>query len=245
MDNTLYVSFTQQMALRRQMDVVANNIANVSTNGFKAESVLFAADQRAPAANSEKPRAIEFVRDVTVLRDFSPGTFIKTESPFDVALQGEGFFTVQGADGPLYTRDGAFGIDALGTLVTKEGRPVLDEGGSPIALSPDGQPPTITADGSVSQNGTAIGRLGVVTFEKPGAMERMGENLWKATENQTPSPAIDARVAQNMVEGSNVKPIIEMTKMMDISRAYESATRLQKTADDMRSRAIERLAKVA
>jgi len=244
MDNTLYVSLTQQMALRRQMDVVANNIANMSTTGFKAESLLFAADQRKPAASVEKPKPVEFVRDVTIMRDFSPGALQQTDSAFDVALQGEGFFTIQGTNGPMFTRNGAFAMDALGQLVTKEGRPVLTDGGEPVQLDPDGDPPTITQDGSVSQNGRPVSRLGIVTFARPGALEKVGENLWQVSDGQQPSPALEARVAQGAIEGSNVRPVIEMTKMMEISRAYESATRLQKTADDMRSRAIERLAKV-
>jgi flagellar basal-body rod protein FlgF len=244
MDNTLYVSLTQQMVLRRQLDTVANNIANGSTVGFKAESLLFAADTRAPAASLERPKPVQFVRDITVMRDFSVGNVQQTGAVFDVALQGEGFFTIQGPDGPLYTRNGAFAVGPNGELVTKNGAPVLAEGGGTIELDPTGAPPTITPDGRVSQAGVEVARLGIVTFPRPGALEKVGDTNWAAPADQVPQAAENPQVLQGALEGSNVKPIIEMTKMMELSRAYENATRLQKTADDMRARAIDRLGKV-
>lgn len=238
------ISLTHQLALRRQMDVTANNLANMSTAGFKSETVLFEPVQRRPAAAAEQPTRISFVRDWTVLRDFRNGALTTTNNPLDVALRDEGFFTVQGPDGPLFTRDGQFGIGPQGELVTREGRAVLDDAGAPIAIAPDGEPPMINEAGEIFQNDARVARIGVVRFEQPGALEKIGENLWRQAE-EAPVPAENVRFAQGHVENSNVVAVVELTRMMEISRAYESATRLQRQADDMRQRSIERLARVS
>jgi flagellar basal-body rod protein FlgF len=244
MDNTLFISLTQQMTLRRQMDVAANNIANMSTAGFKAESLLTEPERARPARADEKPRDISFVRDWTVLRDFSQGPLQRTSDPFDLAIQGEGFFTVQGPDGPAYTRDGQFTLSPTGELVTREGRRVLSAGGDPIQIQQGGATPVIAEDGSIRQGGNVVGQLGVVAFARPGALEKIGENLW-APRDEPPGPLIDGRVQQGMVEGSNVVAVRELTRIMEISRAYESATRLQRQAEDLRGRSIERLGRIS
>jgi flagellar basal-body rod protein FlgF len=244
MDNTLYVSLTQQMALRRQMDVAANNIANMSTAGFKAESLLTEPERARPARAEERPRDISFVRDWTVLRDFSQGPLQNTGDPFDLAIQGDGFFTVEGPDGPLYTRDGQFTLSPTGEMITREGRRVLSDGGAPIQIAPGGAPPAVGEDGAIRQGANVVGRLGVVAFARPGALEKIGENLW-APRDEPPGPLVDGRVRQGMVEGSNVVAVRELTRIMDISRAYDSATRLQRQAEELRGRAIERLGRVS
>lgn len=238
------ISLTHQLALRRQMDVTANNLANMSTAGFKTETVLFEPVQRRPAAAAEQPTKISFVRDWTVLRDFRNGSLTTTNNPLDVALRDEGFFVVQGPQGPLYTRDGQFGIGPQGELVTRDGRAVLDDAGAPITIQTDGEPPRINESGEIFQNDTLVGRIGVVRFERPGALDKIGENLWAQTD-EAPTPAPAVRFAQGQIENSNVVPVVELTRMMEIARAYESATRLQRQADDMRQRSLERLARVS
>lgn len=244
MDNTLLITLSAQNALRRQMDVAANNMANMSTAGFKAEAVLFEPVVRRPASITERPGTVEFVRDYTIARDFRPGALQRTDNPLDFALTGDGYFTVQTTDGNAYTRDGQFQLDTGGRLVTHDGRFVLDDGGQVINLDLTAGEPTVGRDGTILQAGATVAKLGLVSFERPGSMDKIGDNLWRPT-NEQGTPATDTQVVQGMIEGSNVVAITELTRIMEISRAFESASRLQKQTEDLRGRAIERLAKVS
>jgi flagellar basal-body rod protein FlgF len=243
MDNTLLITLSAQNALRRQMDVAANNMANVSTAGFKSEAVLFEPVIRRPASIAERPKTVEFVRDFTIARDFRPGALQRTDNPLDFALTGNGYFTIQTTEGNAYTRDGQFQLDAQGRLITHDARFVLDNAGQIITLDLTEGQPLMARDGTISQGGNQIAQLGLATFQRPGAMDKIGDNLWKPT-NEQGTPATDTQVIQGMTEGSNVVAVTELTRIMEISRAFESASRLQKNAEDLRSRAIERLAKV-
>lgn len=243
MDNTLLVTVSAQNALRRQMEVAANNMANVNTTGFKAEAVLFEPFERRPAQTRERPRDIAFVRDASIARDFRPGSLQQTGNPFDLALTGPGFFTVQTAEGPAYTRDGRFQPDATGNLVTRDGRNALDAAGQPLRIDPAGGDVRIDSQGRVTQNGREVGALAIVTFARPGALERIGDNLARAGD-QAPEPAVAPGIVQGALEGSNVVAITELTRMLDIARAYDSASRLQRQAEDLRGRALDRLARM-
>jgi flagellar basal-body rod protein FlgF len=172
-------------------------------------------------------------------RDFSQGGITKTGEPLDVALEGEGFFTVQGKDGTRYTRDGAFTLDAGGQLVTQNGDPVLNSGGAPIVFDPQGERPQIDADGAIRVAGAEVGRLGVVAFANPAALEQTGDNLWSARGQA--STTFEGKVVQGALESSNVNPVAQLTDIIEISRAYEAAARIVKNGDDLRQRTIERL----
>jgi flagellar basal-body rod protein FlgF len=243
MDNTLLITLSAQNALRRQMDVAANNMANVTTAGFKSETVLFEPVSRRPAAIREKPKTVEFVRDYTIARDFRPGALQRSDNPLDFALTGDGFFTVQTPQGPAYTRDGRFQLDPNGRLVTRDGRPVLDGAGQPVVLDLTQGEPLVGKDGTITQNGQTVAQMGLAAFQRPGALDKVGDNLWRATIEQ-PGQATTAEVVQGMTEGSNVVAVSELTRIMEISRAFESASRLQRQAEELRSRSIERLARV-
>ncbi len=243
MDNTLLITLSAQNALRRQMDVAANNMANVSTAGFKSEAVLFEPVIRRPASITERPKTVEFVRDYTIARDFRPGALQRTDNPLDFALTGDGYFTIQTTQGNAYTRDGKFQLDAQGRLITHDARFVLDDGGQIITLDLAEGEPLMGRDGTITQGANQIAKLGLASFQRPGALDKIGDNLWKPTTEQG-TPAIDTQVVQGMIEGSNVVAVTELTRIMEISRAFESASRLQKQAEDLRSRAIERLARV-
>lgn len=243
MDNTLLITLSAQNALRRQMDVAANNMANVSTAGFKSEAVLFEPVIRRPASITERPKTVEFVRDYTIARDFRPGSLQRTDNPLDFALTGDGYFTIQTTQGNAYTRDGKFQLDADGRLITHDARFVLDDAGQIINLDLTAGEPLMGRDGTILQGGNQVAKLGLASFLRPGAMDKIGDNLWKPT-NEQGRPATDTQVVQGMIEGSNVVAVTELTRIMEISRAFESATRLQKQAEDLRSRAIDRLARV-
>jgi flagellar basal-body rod protein FlgF len=243
MDNTLLITLSAQNALRRQMDVAANNMANVSTAGYKAESMLFEQVSRRPAAINERPRPVQFVRDFTVARDIRPGSLQRTDNPLDLALAGDGYFTVQSQAGPAYTRDGRFSLDPNGRLVNKDGLPVLSNQGQPIVLDMAQGEPTIGRDGTITQNTNPVAQLGIAAFARQGAMDKIGDNLLVAN-GEPVLAANNADVVQGMVEGSNVVAVRELTTIMEISRAYESASRLQRTAEDLRKTAIERLGRM-
>lgn len=243
MDNTLLVGLTRQMTLRRQMDVVANNIANMSTVGFKVERPAFHEVTERPARHEQGPHPIKFVEDWALARDFSTGALTRTDAPFDVALESDGFFTVSNAAGDvLLTRDGRFAPNADGMLVTQGGQQVLDDTQQPIQLNMEsGEPVSITRDGIITQGEQQIGRLGVVEVANRAALEKQGDNQFRLPGDgfeQSFAPL----VRQGFLEGSNVKPILEVTRMIETSRAYESTTRMIRSAEELKRKAIEKLA---
>ncbi len=245
MDNALLITLSAQNALIRQMEAAANNIANVTTNGFKSESVLFTPYNKDPASIVEKPTEIDFVRDYTIARDMRPGALIRTDNSFDVALTSDGFFTIQDANGVAYTRDGSFTLDPNGVLVTHSGKPVLDTGGQPITIDVTQGTPQIGKTGIITQNGTEVATLGIASFARPGALDKIGDNLLRANAAAgQATPTETPEIVQGMIEGSNTVAIQELTKIMEINRAFEQATKLQKQAEDLRSKAINKLAQV-
>lgn len=245
MDNTLFVGLSRQMVLQRQMDIVANNIANMDTTGFKVESLMEKTDLGVPASTAQIPSPVKFVAANGVARDFGQGALTQTGGPLDMAIDGQGFFQVQGPGGPRFTRDGRFTLDTSGRLVTQAGLPVLDAGGSEITIDAEKGPVDVGPDGSLTQGRDAVGKVGVFTFANAGALEKDGDNLFKNASNLTPQPATDAKVRQGMVESSNVKPVIEITTMIQVSRAYEQIAKMMDSQADLSLRSVQRLGKAA
>jgi len=243
MDNSLYVGLSKQMVLQRQMDIVANNIANSDTAGFKVEELAVAEDPQAPAFTLGGPKPVKFVMPNGVVRNFGQGALRKTDSPLDVAIEGQGFFRVQTAAGERYTRDGRFRTDNTGRLVTEDGSPVLDDGGGEITLTPELGMVSISPDGTISQGAQRIAKLGVVNFANLSTLEKTGDNLMQNTSNQTPTQVADPHVRQGMLEGSNVNPILEITKMIEVSRAYEQVAQMLESQNTLSSQAVQQLGK--
>jgi flagellar basal-body rod protein FlgF len=239
MDNALLLGLQSQRVLQRRMDVAANNLANVATSGFKADTLILEEADQTQAHAEEDPRQIRFVRDIGIMHGMEQGPIAMTGNPLDVALEGDGFIMVEGPDGPMYTRDGAFSLAGDGRLVTSEGRAVLNSGGAPIVLDPQGETPSIGRDGVIRVAGVEAGRIGVVSFAAPGALSKVGDNLWSA-QGQQPGE-FEGVVLQGAIEGSNVRPVVELTRLIEISRAYQSAAKIVSTADELRKSAIERL----
>jgi flagellar basal-body rod protein FlgF len=238
------IGMQSQMVLQRRMEAVANNLANLGTDGFKADNFLFAQDVDPGANSRDKPSDVRFVKESGIVRDMAQGPIRVTSNPFDVALEGDGFFAVQTDEGTAYTRDGGFTVSAEGTLVTKDGKSVLSDSGAPIVFDLRGQSPVIDTEGAISINGVEAGRIGVYTFEKPDDLQKMGDNLYTAG-SQVATKAENTHVVQGAVESSNVRAIVEMTRMIEISRAYESASRMVNNDDTLRKSAIETLGKAA
>lgn len=241
MENAVYVALSRQMTLRRELDVVANNIANANTTGFKVEQLLVNTEVGQRARNDAIRPSASFVLDNGLGRDFGQGALQQTGRDLDFGIEGEGaFFTVNDGKGEAYTRDGAFTLDAEGKLMTKAGHPVQGDGGD-IILDPTKGPPQVAEDGTISQNGLLVGKLSLVRFETLSALSKDGDGLYRNRSNAASIDAAGAKVRQGSLEGSNVNPLTEITNLIEISRAYEQASRMIDNTNDLSRRAVERL----
>ena len=245
MENAAYAGLSRQMTLRRELDVVANNIANADTNGFKVEQLLVGTEVGERARNAFIRPGVSFVLDNGVGRDFSAGSLSQTGRSLDFAIEGDGaFFKVQDGTGEAYTRDGAFTMDPTGRLTTKQGQAVLGESGEIVLDTTLGEI-SVGADGTITQDDQVVGRLSVVRFESLGALEKGGDGLYRNASNAVATEAPEAQIRQGMLEGSNVNPILEITNLIEIQRAYESVTRMIENTNDLSRRSVERLGRVS
>jgi len=244
MDNALYVGLSRQLTLRRELDIVANNIANANTTGFKAEELMVRTEPARPARTLGGSNPVKFVLDDGVARDFSQGAMTKTGGDFDLAIEGQGFFKVQTAGGERYTRDGRFTTNPEGKLVTQGGAPVLDEGGGEILIDPKLGAVSIGKDGLVSQGQVRVGKIGVVSTQDLSALRKDGDNLYRNVANVTLQPAPSAVVHQGMLESSNVQSVVQITKLIEVQRAYESMAKMMDNTAELTRSAVERLGKV-
>ena len=226
------------------MDVIANNVANLGTTGFKAETVKFEEYLMPEAewtADRFQDREMSYVQDVATLRDYSPGAMVQTGSPLDVAINGKGWFVVNTPDGERYTRNGAFLLNQAGELVTSEGYQVLGESG-PMIFGTEDTGVSIASDGTVSTAAGNKGRLRVVEFETDMALRPEGTSLF--TTDQTATIMTQPRVAQGVLEKSNVQPIAEISRMIEVNRAYQSLASMIEKSDQLRRNAINNLAEI-
>lgn len=239
MDNIFYLGLRTQQALERRIATTASNLANVNTTGFKADAIRFQVAVVDPARSSDRPHDIRFVRDAGLVRDFSQGPLKTTGEPFNLAIEGDGFFAVQGPDGTAYTRDGSFELSEDGTLVTSDGRAVLDDAGAPIVFDTRGETAQIDAQGRIRVGAANIGALQLVSFTNQADLRKIGDNLFDAG-TQPPEP-FTGKVTQGALEQSNVNAVTAITDLIQISRAYEGAARIVQSTDDLRQRALQRL----
>jgi len=218
MQSGLYVTLSAQVAIERRLTTIAANIANQSTPGYRAEEVDF---KTLVSRAGDKPVAFVSQGDTFISR--RPGVPIKTDAPFDVAVQGDGWLALQTPAGTVYTRDGRMRMLESGALQSIDGYPVLDAGNTPILLDPDGGPPTIARDGMISQNGHQIGAIGLFSLDETAKLKRYDNS--GIISDKPATPVLDFTrngIAQGYVEGANVNPILEIAKMITISRAFES-----------------------
>ncbi len=241
MDNSLLISLSQQLASFRSMDVIANNLANVSTPAYQREEPTFQeyVTQVPPAEGQTGTQTLSFVKDAGVVRDLSEGHFETTNAPFDMALHGKGFFVVQTANGDRYTRNGHFGLDASGQIVTSNGDPVQGDGGA-ITVTPDDGEVHIAQDGTVSGKNGTIGKIRVVDFANPRALVKEGASLY-AADGQSPVTADSFALQSGMLESSNVSPVVEISHMIEVMRAYQATASLSQSQEDLMRQAIDKL----
>lgn len=241
MENALLVGLSRQVSLKRQMDVVANNLANMDTAGYKSGTLLFEKHLMPTAQMNElngQDGRISFVLDTSIYRSFEEGSFEQTGNELDVALSGDGWMVVQTPDGERYTRNGQLRLDAEGQLVLPTGQPVLGEGG-PLTFGPEEVGIEIAYDGTISTSQGIKDKLQIVEFENNAALKKQGDTLFST--DQAPQPAGDVRVVQGAIEKSNVQPITELTRMIETVRAYTSMAQTLSQAQDLRRDAIQQL----
>ncbi len=243
MENALLVGLSRQIALARELDVIANNVANTGTNGFKARSARFN-EFIMPVASAEsfrlRDRPLSYVIDKGTPIDLTQGAVERTGNPLDVALRADNYLVVQTPGGERYTRAGSLAVNGQGQLVTQTGLPVLGEGG-PIQFGPGETDARIAADGSVSSDQGVRGKLRQVRFDNPRSLASDGNNLFSSTAPAQPAGPL-ARVEPGAIESSNVKAVLEMTRLMEVQRSYQSMTSMMAKADELRAKAITRLA---
>jgi len=252
MENMLLVGLSRQMTLRRQMDVVANNIANINTTGFKAERTLFE-EYLSPSAREDnfvgRDRRVSFVQDRATMHDFAGGPVEPTNNPLDVAIDGDAFLAVQTPAGERYTRDGGLQINNQGQLVTASGYPVLGTNG-PIVFQQTDHDINISQDGTVTVlEGTnrvdsVRSRIRLVQFARPQQLVKEGSNLYSAAPGNAAQPSLTAKLNQGSIERSNVSSVTEMTRMIEVTRAYTELSNMLQSQGDAQRNAIEKLADV-
>ncbi|WP_425405996.1 flagellar basal-body rod protein FlgF [Hwanghaeella sp.] len=215
MENSVYIAMSRQATLEREMDITANNLANVNTPSYKAEKLVFReflmdTQRRAPG--------LSYVQDLGQYRVLDEGPIRQTGNPLDVAISGDGYFVVDTELGDRYTRHGRFQLDADGTLITGTGEPVQGEAG-PIVIPPGETDLSISGDGVISGNNGQLGQLRIVRFENPEELRRAANGMFTAQED--PVDVANPKIIQGSLEDSNVEAVLELTNMMRISRDHQ------------------------
>ena len=241
MDNTTYIALSRQMALQNQLEVVANNLANANTTGFKGSDTLFSqyvfkVDQNERAFKDK----VAFVHDYGLVRNLSQGALNYTGNSLDTAIQGDGYFVVRGLGGAEnYTRAGAFTKNADGFLTTMDGRLVLGTNSAPINIPRDAKDLVIQGDGSIAEaNGRTFGQIRVVRFDKERDLKQVDGTAFRS-DGQQPIDIARPKVAQGVLEASNVAPISEITRLISLNRAYQETAKMVSQEDDRKKKANE------
>lgn len=238
MENSLYITLSRQEALRRQMEVVSNNIANMNTTGFKSQRMLFLEYLERPTREGDR---MSFVQDYGLLRNTDAGPISITNNQLDLALRGEGYFTVETISGPRYTRGGAFQLNANRELVDRGGLPVLGENNQRITIPEGTSQISIKGDGTVETEQGVAGKLKVVNFEDEQKLMEMGGGIYST--EQAEIPVEQPQVTQGALESSNVQSVVEMTQMIDVLRTYQNVQKMVDTEHERIRTAIRQLSK--
>lgn len=238
MENATYIGLSRLTSMRREMDTIANNLANMNSNAYKGERVMFEEFLKGPN-NREKS---SYVTDFGVLRDFRSGKLEQTGNTFDLAINGNGYLTVDTPQGRRFTRDGHLRMDGDRRLVTSGGHPVLDNRDREIILPEDplGGAPTIASDGTITLGQQQVAKIDLVFFENEQELRKTAQGLYASA--QTPKPVTaGSSLIQGMLEASNIEPILEMTNMIELTRQYSSTQSLIEAEHDRLKSAIQRL----
>ncbi len=240
------IALSRLMAQGRVMDVIANNLANANTPGFKAERVLFSTWLSRQEAGALPPgdNPIAYTQDRATYRDDSAGTLKETGNPLDLAITSAGYFTVQTPRGVRLTRAGRFSLLPDGSIADFEGNKLLDRQGRPMQIAPGESDISVAGDGTVSTGNGVIGRIGIVAPNSPYAMKAEGGRLFNPGPSGT-SPVTDPKIAQGAVEDSNVQPILETTRMMTVLREFQFVAAFEQSESDRMQNAIQKITQPA
>lgn len=237
MQSGIYVALSSQMALDKRLTTIADNVANASTVGFRATGVKFE-----DVVSGLGDKSVAFASAGNTYLSTQTGSMRETGNPFDFAIRGDAWFAFESPQGPVMTRDGRFTMLETGDLVTLEGYPVLDAGGAPIQLDAQGGPPEAGADGTLRQDGRLMAAIGLYNFQPGLDFTRYGNS--GVVPFGMPEPVvdrIDAGVAQGFVEDSNVNPVLEITRLIQVQRAFEHVSALIRDSEQALDQAISTL----
>ena len=234
MSNAIFATLTRQAGLMQELQVVANNLANASTTGYKSDRAVFA---EFLAGNGQDTEHVSMGGLAGHQFDLEQGGLKFTGGKFDLAIQGEGFFIVDSPDGVRLTRAGHFQLSAEGRLIDGEGNPVLNPAGGAILIPDDAGNVVISGDGTISSDGQLLGQVGIVQAE--GELTRIGNSGFAAAQGF--APVEDPRLVQGALEQSNVSPVLEIARMIEVQRAYEAGQAMLEKEDERVSRFIETL----
>lgn len=238
MESTGLILLSRQNALQRQMDVLANNMANANTTAYKNQQLILQTQSSKTSFDS----ALNFVMDRATIRDTKVGPMVRTGNDLDFALQGEGYFGVKTKDGIRYTRSGSFSLNNKGDLVTQDGESVMSSSGQALNVPVDATAVYIDAAGRLLSDKGEIGRLKVTTFKNEQAMKDVGNSLYQTDDDG--QDAKDTRVVQGALEQSNVKPVIAMTLIADVVRAYQQTSTTMQNEHERQRTALRTLGRV-
>lgn len=237
MQTGLYVALSSQVALERRLNTIADNVANASTTGFRATGVKFE-----DVVSGLGQNQLSFVSSGTNFLSTAGGPLVQTGNPLDFAVRGDAWFAIETPEGPVMTRDGRFTMLPDGQLVGIEGHPVLDAGGGQILLNPEGGTPTVAADGVIRQDGQLVGAIGLFDFQPGNDFRRYGNS--GVIPQGEPQPIIDRAdigVVQGYLEGSNVDPVLEITRLIQVQRAFEGVSSLLRDSENSLREAVKTL----
>lgn len=237
MQSSFYVGMSGQIAIEKRLQTVANNVANMNTAGFRADGVRFETVLSQAGATP-----VSYVSEGDTFISRRAGDMTKTDNPLDIAIQGDGWFGIKTPTGIAYTRDGRLKMSASGEITTLNNYPVLDAGGSSLIVDPDAGPPTIAADGMMTQGGRQIGAVGLFGIDPAAQLTRTVNSGVIPSMAATPVLDFTANgMVQGYSEGSNVNPVLEMSKLIEIQHALDSVTQMNQTSDSSMQDAIKTL----
>ena len=237
METAGYATLSRQSGLMREMRVVANNIANAATTGYRSEGLIFSEYVKSAPGQSSMSMGRANIHNTSL----EQGQLTQTNGTFDFAIEGEAFFMVETPQGERLTRSGAFSSNAEGDLVTMDGHRVLDAGGAPVFVPTDADSVEVGTDGTISVGGQPLGQIGLFKPVEARTMSREDGVMFRVDGDV--EPALDGRVLQGFLEGSNVNAITQVTRMIEIQRAYEMGQSFLETEDQRIRNAIEKLIK--
>jgi len=243
MDNPGYIALSRLVAQNRATAVLAHNMANAETPGFRASRPLFAEhlERQRGAASAPGGEALRFAEDRATWRDEAAGPVQTTGNPLDLALSGEGLFAVGTPRGERYTRAGRFSLGPEGTVVDMEGNALLDAAGEPVRVGPGDTRLTVRGDGTMLSEGREIARIRVVRFAAPGRLMAEGDRLMAAGPGQAPEAMERPAVVQGALEGSNVRPVVELTRLTAETREFQFMAQFAEKEGERLSTAVERI----